>query len=227
MLSDILIEERFDEIFDPGTADRSKVRAAKYYLTLGHEFLILPDNRRYGENTPCRRGFVLEPGQTALVSTKERISIPVDLSAIFGPVFDLSDSGILFFGGMLIDPGFGGFVEGNEHWHPKPEPLSFYLANVGSQAYPLHPGTDRIASIAFIPLEGERAKTTFPKRLETTTAEKVRTELFSLSIEEVLVGVLALAAVPAVFVGSFYLWVTALVKLRNHPKHPNRRSQAG
>lgn len=179
VLGDRDIASRFDEIFESDTADRTNIRAAKYYLTLGDRFLILPSGKRFGESgRPCRKGFVLQPGQTALVSTRERLSIPVDLSAIFGPIFDLSDSGILFFGGMLVDPGFGGVVNDNG-WCKAPEPLSFYMANVGSQPYAMHPRQDHIASIAFVEVTGPYMASEFEKRLETSTARDVRAELFA------------------------------------------------
>jgi deoxycytidine triphosphate deaminase len=292
VLSDRSIEGRFDEIFESGTADPENIRAAKYYLTLGDRFLILPGGERFGEEgAPCRKGIVLMPGQTALVSSREKISIPVDLSAIFGPIFDVSDSGILFFGGMLIDPGFGGRIEG-EGWVRDPEPLSFYLANVGSKPYSLHPGRDRIASIAFQEVKRPHKAHKFPERLRADTARNVRAELFdpkidrptdqalglvediremrqrvdkfeastkqvvtfgvivlavtlfaalvsllassgaenvvlSLSLEEVVVGFVAVAAGPLCLAAAFYISVAAAIKLRELlPKRSARRRKA-
>jgi deoxycytidine triphosphate deaminase len=178
VLGDRDIHSYFDYIFAAGTAQRDQIRAAKYYLTLGERFLILPDGTRVGEaDRPRRRPFVLEPGQTALVSTKEKLVIPSYLSAVVGPVFDLSDNGILFFGGMLIDPGFGLKRDGDS-WTEAHEPLSFYLANVGSQPRQFSPGKDRVASIAFLPVTNAHTTADFPAELETTAAREAREELF-------------------------------------------------
>lgn len=179
VLGDRDISSRFDEIFEKDTADRGNIRAAKYYLTLGERLLILPNGRRYPEQASkgLHRPFTLAPGQSALVSTKERIAMPTDLSGILGPAFDLSEEGILFFGGMLVDPGFGLNKE-DEGWVRRPEPLSFYLANLGSDPFPLTPGRQRIASIAFLEVSNARAIDEFEPRFEATTARKVRADLF-------------------------------------------------
>jgi deoxycytidine triphosphate deaminase len=186
VLGDRDISRRFDEIFEEGTAAAERIRAAKYDLTLGDRLLILPDGRRYSDDPhgrPRQRPFVLEPGQSVLISTRERISMPTDLSGILGPAFDLSDEGILFFGGMLVDPGFGLRKEG-ERWVRFPEPLSFYLANVGSGPLQLRPGGQRVASIAFLEVTNARTVQEFDSRFETTTARKVRAELFDPKCED-------------------------------------------
>jgi len=148
------ISRRLDEIFVPGTSNPTMVHAAKYYLTLGDRLLILPDNKRYFERygSARRKPFTLKPGQTAFVSTLERLTMPLDLAGIFGPTSGLSNQGIFFFGGMLVDPGFGRGPDGTVD-EDDPMPLSFYLANVGDNSLELRPGHDRIASIAFLPVE--------------------------------------------------------------------------
>lgn len=180
VLGDRDISRRLDEIFEKGTADLARVRGAKYYLTLGNRFLILPSGRRYPDaetGSPARcRPFALKPGQTALISTKERLAMPGDLSGIFGPSLNLSDNGILFFGGMLVDPGFG-FSKESWGWKRTPEPLSFYVANVGSDTFQLRPGEERIASIAFLKVSDPRDEPQF----EVSTAREVRNEMFDAS----------------------------------------------
>jgi deoxycytidine triphosphate deaminase len=179
VLGDRDITAHLDEIFRVGTADPKQVRAAKYYLTLGERFLILPNGRRYSDEGPRRsRSFVLKPGQTALVSTKEELAMPMRLSGIVGQRFDLTDNGILFFGGMLVDPGFGWRREDNGDWIPDHEPLSFHLANLGSEPFQIHPGKDTIASIAFFEVSNPRKKKNFKKVFETPQARRVRKDLF-------------------------------------------------
>jgi hypothetical protein len=161
------ISSRLQEIFGE-TGDPDAIRAAKYYLTLGEDLLILPNGDRvWGKGNPRRRrSFTLNPGDTALVSTKERLSVPLDLAGIFGPTFALSNGGIFFFGGMLVDPGFGCGRDGKVG--PKdPLPLTFYLANVGASSIQLKPGEDHIASISFLPVEGSAVPPT-PRYLRPT-----------------------------------------------------------
>lgn len=168
VLGGATIASRLDEIFADGTGDPEMVRAAKYYLTLGDRVLILPDGKRVWENgRPHRRAFTLNPGETALVSTKERLSMPLDLAGIFGPTFGLSNHGIFFFGGMLVDPGYGRDRNG-EVGSRDPMPLTFYLANVGASSLQLKPGKDRIASISFLSVEGS---TVSPAQLARGSAD--------------------------------------------------------
>ena len=181
VLGDKGLTERFDEIFVPGTADRERIRAAKYYLALGDRALILPDGSRYLEDDsqgpPLYGSFVLEPGQTALVSTSEKLMMPTDLAGIVGPVFDHSKTGLLLFGGMLIDPGLG-LERRGDAWVDAPEPLSFYLANLGSEPFQLTPGYDRIASIAFVLVDQPHQRQSLPEHLETDSARNARRGLF-------------------------------------------------
>jgi deoxycytidine triphosphate deaminase len=182
VLGDKGISEKFEEVFKEGTASRDQIRAAKYYLRLGDRHLILPDGKRYfGEEDdgPARcRPFALKPGETTLVTTKEKLAMPPNLSGIVGPVFDLTDNGILFFGGMLIDPGFGMRRKDDTEWEKEYEPLSFYLANVGSEPIQLRPGRDKVASIAFLQVSEAHEFEKFPKSFETTSARLAREELF-------------------------------------------------
>jgi deoxycytidine triphosphate deaminase len=149
------IDARLDDIFSQGTADPRRIRAAKYDLTLGERVLILPDGKRYWETKgyPRRRPFTLNQGETALVSTKERLTMPLDLAGIFGPTFGLSNLGIFFSGGMLVDPGFGRSPEGVA----EPISLTFHLTNISEEPLQLRPDIDRIASISFFPVMGSTA----------------------------------------------------------------------
>lgn len=145
VLSNKSIEDEFARLFVDGTASKENIRAAKYYLTLSRSNLILPSGKRYGEDDRCSNKFTIEPGETAFVSTAERIKMPPRLVGIIGPQFNSAEQGVLFFGGMLVDPGFGLPQNG--------EPLSFYIANLGTRAIELRPGEDTIAAIAFFTVD--------------------------------------------------------------------------
>lgn len=172
------ILQRFDEIFPDGEAKKANVKAAKYYLTLSKSFLILPNGERYDGENECGRSVVIEPGQTAYVSSAERVLIPPDLTGIIGPRFSIVEQGIFFFGGMLVDPGWGAK-------HGTGEPLSFNIANLGRLPLEIRPGEDFIASLAFLEVEKESHRRRRRRRspaLEGDPTEKairVREELFS------------------------------------------------
>jgi deoxycytidine triphosphate deaminase len=141
------ILRRFDELFPDGRDEwKQNVKAAKYYLTLSGRYLIRPDGKRFGPDDNPARHLVLQPGQTAYVSSEERVVIPDDCVGIIGPRFSSAEQGLFFFGGMLVDPGWGRRAD----YRPWGEPLSFTIANLGRQPIELRPGEDVIASLAFM-----------------------------------------------------------------------------
>jgi deoxycytidine triphosphate deaminase len=147
VLSGATICTRLNELFPAGAPSEEKVKAAKYYLTLGGSFLILPNGEKYGRERPRRKPFIIRPGETAYLSSAEHLLMPKDLVGIIGPRFSGAEMGMLFFGGMVIDPGWG--TKGR----PKGQPLSFNVANVGREILELRPGKDAIASLAFMQLD--------------------------------------------------------------------------
>src|SRR6185503_21126900 len=106
VLTHTAIDTRFDEIFKSG-ASRKNIQAAKYYLTVGVDYLVLPNGRRCPVDKPNEEPFTICPGQSAVVTTKERLVIPADMIGLLGSRFDNAENGMLFFGGMLVDPGYG------------------------------------------------------------------------------------------------------------------------
>lgn len=144
------IEERFKEIFRSGGSTEN-IRAAKYYLTLGNAYLVLPTGTKCPPEKPRQSPFTIAPGQSAIVSTLEHIVMPSNLIGILGSRFDNAEHGMLFFGGMLVDPGYG-LKPGERPSHSGGEPLTFTIGNVGNKTIELRPGEDRVASIAFLSL---------------------------------------------------------------------------
>jgi deoxycytidine triphosphate deaminase len=201
MLNDSEIEKYLGALFQPDTASAEMVGPAKYYLTLGEKNLILPDGTQYrGHSSALEKPFTLRPGQTALVSTKERLTMPFNVAGIFGPTSTLSNAGIFFFGGMLVDPGFGRrLVDQDGSMGPlevaDATPLSFYLANVGAETLQLRPGEDRIASIAFVLVNSVSGRAPSTDRIDPSDrppAERFRRELAQIFDEKGAPGVLGL-----------------------------------
>jgi deoxycytidine triphosphate deaminase len=181
LLSDQALLTFLDEgmLFKPGSWSRKSVRAAKYDLRLSGDLLIRPDNvfvstQHPGDGKP----FVLEPGQTALISTMERLVVPPELAGIIGPRLATSDTGLYIFGGMLIDPGFG-YVwnDAKDEWSAEGRPLVFHAANLGQKPVPMIPGIQRIASLSFITVDSPYDRKNFPQDLQTTSADELILEV--------------------------------------------------
>jgi hypothetical protein len=151
VLTDSTIADRFPEIFASGSGNRANIRAAKYYLTLGEDLLFLPGGEDYLSGHYRRHYFTLLPGQSAVISTKERVAMPEDLVGLIGSRYENSERGLLFFGGMIVDPGYGLRTDASNE--VAGEPLFITIANVSDKAIEMRPGKDFIASIAFLALE--------------------------------------------------------------------------
>jgi deoxycytidine triphosphate deaminase len=182
MLNDIEILQSLDGIFQPGSASPEMIGPAKYYLTLGEEPLILPDGTQCRKETAREKPFTLKPGQTALVSTRERLTMPFSLAGIFGPTSAFSNAGLFFFGGMLVDPGFGRRLDQQVEVSDA-IPLSFYLANLGADAIQLRPGEDRIGSIAFVSVNPVSEPDLDPYR--TSPSDRRPSERFKRELDQI------------------------------------------
>jgi deoxycytidine triphosphate deaminase len=169
------IKGRFAEIFAEN-GDPHNIDAAKYYLTLGERFLILPAGDKYPASRPRRTRFVIEPGQTAFLSSAERVAMPRDLIGIIGPRYENAEQGILFFGGMLVDPGYG--VPAYDSDEPFGQPLTFSIANVGSSSLELRPGEDKIASLAFLEVAAPLTNREIREGFVRSSLVKARVERF-------------------------------------------------
>ena len=93
---------------------------------------------------------------------------------------------MLFFGGMLVDPGYG-LQEDNG------EPLYFHIANVGAEPLVLRPGTDAVASIAFLEVNAPPSEELRdPEKFGVVAPKKAKDELFGWDSKNEPTGALAL-----------------------------------
>lgn len=134
-------------LFADGTWDGENVRAAKYDLRLSDELLVVRNpNRdplyvREGERRKAR--FTIEPGGMALVSTKERLRLPLNIAANIGNKFEYIAHGALMLNGLHVDPGYG--------WDDRAgKPLFFMLANTSAHPLPVVPGETVIGVLQFL-----------------------------------------------------------------------------
>lgn len=142
-------------IFRPGTWSDSSVRAAGYDLRMADDLMVVPGesggiSRRYRAGERRQSTIILNPGQSAFVSSAEQLCIPRDVVAQIGQKFALVSQGMLTLTGMLVDPGYG--LDGGEGGGR----LHFLLANVGPRAVALQPGSSPIASLMFFRLDEEQ-----------------------------------------------------------------------
>jgi len=131
-------------LIDP--MDPEFLKGAAYDLRVAKDGIILPSGRRISPNEGERTSpIVLQPGETVLVTTLERIRMPRDLIGNMSVKADLARAGILALTGLIIDPGYGANRNDGR--------LHFPLANLGGKAVVLEPGKTRLASVQFLRLD--------------------------------------------------------------------------
>lgn len=124
------------------------LKGGAYDLRMAFNGMVLPDGRiiGLGDKDRYESTLVVEPGQTILVSTRERLNVPRDLTGNISIKGELAGKGVLALTGLIVDPGYhlGGSGDGRLH---------FRLANLGSRPVLLEPGKTKIASIQFVQLD--------------------------------------------------------------------------
>jgi deoxycytidine triphosphate deaminase len=142
------------EIFRQGTWDPDCINSTTYDLRMAEDEMVFssPDGtfKRYDRGHPRYSEVILNPGDVAFISTRERICIPWDLAGSIGPKFSLTAQGVLVITGLFIEPGAGLYYNPELGWEAKQdERLHFLLVNVGPESVRLAPNTGRIAAIRF------------------------------------------------------------------------------
>lgn len=128
---------------DSGMLRSSQVQAASLSLTIGDIFIPRTrPNRLGGANTP-RRKYVLNPGHTAVIRTREAIYLNPRQAGIGFPHAFESLSGLLMTNPGHIDPGYSG-------------PLHCTVINMGHAPFTLNYG-DRIMRVLIFELDKEHA----------------------------------------------------------------------
>jgi dCTP deaminase len=129
------IIKRFEDQFRKGTMREEcfSKSGASYDLRLGQEALVTPDK------TPrsLQNGEILniEPGQFAVLTTKEELTVPKDLLGFITVRFKYKSKGLVNISGFHVDPGFDGL-------------LVFSVFNAGPATVSLREG-DKVFSIFF------------------------------------------------------------------------------
>lgn len=94
--------------------DTGLLSPASYDLRVSHKILASPlSPDELGEViylTDARPTYEIQSGQMVGVMSKERLVMPLDVSARFGIKSDFARRGIISFGGLQIDPGWRGHL---------------------------------------------------------------------------------------------------------------------
>ena len=109
ILSGELIRQRLEngEIFKKGTWDESSIREASYVLRLASDGLLI-DGNFYDPGKPYAGTYIgIAPGEIAILSTIERLDMPINLVGKIGVRFDPSIRGLTGLMGIQVDPLYG------------------------------------------------------------------------------------------------------------------------
>jgi deoxycytidine triphosphate deaminase len=147
-------------VFVPGTWDPANVRGAGYDIRLSGTDMIAPEGRNddatrhFTSKNPRHLPLILEPGQTAVVSSEEHFCLDFDIAGNIGLKFSLASQGLLVLTGMALDPGYGRHLDESGAWVAmRDQRLHFVLANVGAKPIALTPGRERIAFLQLFHVE--------------------------------------------------------------------------
>jgi deoxycytidine triphosphate deaminase len=167
-----------ERVFAAGTWRLDCVRGAAYDLRLASDLCIVPDSggtRIYERSQIRNRPIILEPGDTAIVSTAERIALDWTLTGVIGTKFSMSSQGIIVLTGLCVDPGYG-YKPVGDVWIPETDQrLHFVLFNAGPTGVVLRPGFERIAVMQLFDCEEPKLKTFTP----STGFEHLQAEYFA------------------------------------------------
>lgn len=93
---------------DPYVKD-SQVQPASFDLTVGRVFTPCTEEQNKHGEPVGETQYILKPGRTAIVLTREELKMPSNLVAIgFPPSKDMSARGILMTNPGQVDPGYEG-----------------------------------------------------------------------------------------------------------------------
>lgn len=145
-------------VFRVDSSVATQVRHSAYDLRVARDLCIIPANSAVGERAHQRymrgqygpRSFELLPGESAFVSTRERVHIPWDISANVGSKFSMAAKGLLILTGSVVDPGFGMVPSSAGSWQKcDDQRLHFVIANVGPEPINVGAESDSVATIQF------------------------------------------------------------------------------
>ncbi len=125
---------------------RDALRPAAYEALVASDGLIADREVPPNCDGSRPRSIVLEPGDTALLSTEEEFRLPLNIAGNITIKNRVATRGLMLLSGMLIDPGYGW----NDDEPDSGSRIYLHVANIGKQAIEIRPKKDRIATIQFL-----------------------------------------------------------------------------
>jgi dCTP deaminase len=156
-------------LIDPVPSNRafdtaeSAIQPASLDLHLGEIFIPGADPDSSGEPV-ARKELSLKTGQTAVLTTKEKVQLPPNIAAFGFPPARISAAGLLVTNPGHVDPGYTG-------------PLHLTVINMGRQEFLLYEGL-AILTVLFVELSGYVASD-WQKRYGPPTETSLRKDLLS------------------------------------------------
>jgi dCTP deaminase len=143
--SDVKLEENLIDVIRP--FDRSKVDVSGYRLSVGSKAYITKDSDGddpTSVNVDVNGAIQIPPGQFALISTKEKVTVPIDAIGFISIRATIKFKGLINVSGFHVDPGY------SDH-------LIFSVFNAGPSSIIIQEG-DEIFLIWFASLDQKNRK---------------------------------------------------------------------
>jgi len=91
--------------------EAKNVKHGAYELSLGEKYLITPSDSNGETSRGSTEALKIPPGQFALLYTKEKVDIPLDVIAFISLKGSVKFKGLINISGFQVDPGFPGFLK--------------------------------------------------------------------------------------------------------------------
>jgi deoxycytidine triphosphate deaminase len=123
------------------------LKPAAYDVVIAKDGMITPDKQIFEPGDECGLPLILEPGDTAFVSTNETFDMPGWLTGTISIKASLARQGVLLLTGLVVDPHYrkGAGNDGKLH---------FTLANLGGETVVIEPHYTPVVTIQFIRTSG-------------------------------------------------------------------------
>ena len=134
------------QIFREGTWDKECIAEVSYTLRIANDGLLI-SGTFYDPGIPYKGGYIeIEPGEIAILSTKERLNMPDNLMGKIGIRLEYALQGLTGLMGIQVDPLYGHDKEA--------ERLFIRVANFGNEPIRLSPG-DKVFTFELHEVSGD------------------------------------------------------------------------
>lgn len=105
------LSNRLHEVISPW--DHKQVEFATYLLAVGEDIYVTPVGdkdalTRTKHKLKSRESYAIPPGQLALITTREKVTVPADATAFIAMRSKFKFRGLINVSGFSVDPGYSG-----------------------------------------------------------------------------------------------------------------------